>query len=79
MCLHDDYENGEVTDILAVDAYSGMFLCTPIFFVRLANKILQRNKIDLKRFQNSKRTRPLRKLNTNKSCFVNNYLALVGM
>jgi hypothetical protein len=33
----------------------------------------------LKRFQNSKRTHPLTKLNTNKSFYVDNYLPLVGM
>ncbi len=49
------------------------------FWVRLANKISQRNKIDLKIFQNSKRTHPLTKLNTHTSCYVDNYLALVGM
>jgi hypothetical protein len=48
------------------------------FKVRLANKILERKKIDLKIFQNLKRTHPLTKLNTNNSCYVDNYLALVG-
>ncbi len=49
------------------------------FWVRLANKISQRNKIDLKIFQNSKRTHPLTKLNTHKHCYTDNYLALVGI
>jgi hypothetical protein len=39
---------------------------------------LERKKIDLKTFQNLKRTHPLTKLNTNNSCYVDNYLALVG-
>jgi hypothetical protein len=78
--LHHEYESGGVADILTVDAYSGMHLCTLIFFwVRLANKISQRNKIDLKSFHNSKRTHPLIMLNTHKSCYVNNHLALVVM
>jgi hypothetical protein len=29
--LHHEYENGGVADILMVDTYSGMDLCTPIF------------------------------------------------
>jgi hypothetical protein len=29
--LNHDYEDGGVVDILAVDAYSGVELCTPIF------------------------------------------------
>jgi hypothetical protein len=49
------------------------------FWVRLANKISQRNKIDLKIFQNSRRTHPLTKLNTHKSYYIDNHLALVGM
>jgi RNase adaptor protein for sRNA GlmZ degradation len=50
-----------------------------MFWVRLANKISQRNKIDLKRFQNSRRAHPLTKLNTHICFDVDNYLALVGM
>jgi hypothetical protein len=38
--LNHDYGDGGVVDILAVDAYSGVELCTPIFFwVRLANNV----------------------------------------
>jgi hypothetical protein len=29
--LHHEYKSGGVMDILTVDAYSGMDLCTPIF------------------------------------------------
>jgi hypothetical protein len=77
--LHHEYESGGITDISTMDTYSRMDLCMPIFLVRLANKISQRKKIDLKRFQNLKRTHPLTKLNINKSCYVGNYLALVVM
>ena len=52
-----------------MDAYSGMDLCTSIFWVRLAANF-RKGKIDLKRFQNSKRTHPLTKLNLSKSCYV---------
>jgi hypothetical protein len=48
------------------------------FLVRLATRFHE-GKIDFKRFQNSKRTHPLTKYNTNKSCYVDKYLALVGM
>jgi hypothetical protein len=70
---------GEVVGISAVNTYPGMDLCMPIFLGEASDKISQRNKIDLKRFQNSKRTHILTKLNTNKSWYVDNYLALVAM
>jgi hypothetical protein len=38
--LKYDYGDGRVVNILAVDAYSGVEVCTPIFLVRLAKKIL---------------------------------------
>jgi hypothetical protein len=38
-------------NILAVDAYSGVELCTPIFFVRLANNVGRKS--FLKFFENS--------------------------
>jgi hypothetical protein len=42
--LNHDYGDGGVVDILAVDAYSGVELCTPIFFgVRLANNMGSRS------------------------------------
>jgi hypothetical protein len=53
---------GGVVDILVVDAYSGMELCTPIFLGESSNKFRE-GKMDLKRFQNSKRTHTLTKLN----------------
>jgi hypothetical protein len=49
------------------------------FRLRLAAIFHKGKKIDLKRFQNSKRTHPLTNLNTNKSFYVDKYLALVGM
>jgi hypothetical protein len=50
--INHDYGDGGVVDILAVDAYSGVELCTPIFFwVRLANNV--GSKSFLKFFHNS--------------------------
>jgi hypothetical protein len=38
--LNHDYGDRGVVDILAMDAYFGVELCTPIFFwVRLANNV----------------------------------------
>ena len=48
------------------------------FWVRLANKFSRRSN-HFEKFQNSKRTHPLTKLNNNNSCYVDNYLALIGM
>jgi hypothetical protein len=38
--LNHDYRDGGVVDILAVDAYSRVELCTPIFFGEASKKIL---------------------------------------
>jgi hypothetical protein len=65
-------------DILAVDAYSGLELCSPIFLGEASNKIARR-KNRFETFQNSKRTHPLTMLNKNKSYYVDQYLTLVGM
>jgi hypothetical protein len=35
--LNYDYEDGRVVDILAVDAYSRMDVCTPIFMGEASN------------------------------------------
>jgi hypothetical protein len=37
--LSHDYGNGGVVDILAVDAYSGMELCTPILLGEAGKKL----------------------------------------
>jgi hypothetical protein len=37
--LSHDYENGGVMDILVVDAYFGMELCTPILLGEASKKI----------------------------------------
>jgi hypothetical protein len=37
--LHHEYESGGVAYISAVDAYSRMDLCTPIFLGEASNKI----------------------------------------
>jgi hypothetical protein len=37
--LNDDYGDGGTVDIMAVDAYSRVELCTLIFLVRLANNV----------------------------------------
>jgi hypothetical protein len=69
--LNHDYGDGGVVDILAVDAYSGVELCTPIFLGEaskknfcLANHLKKNSKL--------KWTHPLTMLNTNKSCYVDN-------
>jgi hypothetical protein len=38
--LNYDYGDGEVLDILAVDAYSGVEVCKPIFLDEASKKIL---------------------------------------
>jgi hypothetical protein len=43
--LNHDYGDRRVVDILAMEAYSGVEVCTPIFLVRLENHFL-------KKFQN---------------------------
>jgi hypothetical protein len=61
--LNHDYGDGGVVDILAVDAYSGVELCTPKnFCVRLANNV--GSKSFLKKNSKLKWTHPLTKLNT---------------
>jgi hypothetical protein len=68
--LNHDYGDGGVVDILVVDAYSGVELCTPIFFgVRLANNMGSRS--FLKKNQNSMNT-SLNKAQHNKSHYVDN-------
>jgi hypothetical protein len=66
-----------VVDILAVGAYSGVEVCTPIFLGEASkycgNQIIFEKKLKLSW------THPLTKLNTNKSWYVKKYLALVGM
>jgi hypothetical protein len=52
--LKHDYGDGRVVNILAVDAYSGVEVCMPIFLVRLAKKFLG-SKSFLKIVQNSNR------------------------
>jgi hypothetical protein len=61
--LNHDYGDGGVVDISAVDAYSGVEVCTSIFFIC---------KSFLKKSSKLKWTHPLTKLNTNKSCYVDN-------
>jgi hypothetical protein len=56
--LSHDYGNGGVVDILAVDAYSGMELCTPILLGGGWQKI--RWQIIFEKFQNSQWTQPLK-------------------
>ncbi len=41
--LSHDYGNGGVVDILAVDAYSGMELCTPILLGEASQKFWMAN------------------------------------
>jgi hypothetical protein len=41
--LIHDYENGGVVDISAMDAYSGVELCTPILLGEVSKKIWMTN------------------------------------
>jgi hypothetical protein len=66
--LSHDYGNGGVVDILAVDAYSRMELCTTILLGEARKKFGWQ--IIFKKFQNSQWTHPITKLNINKSCYV---------
>jgi hypothetical protein len=68
--LSHDYGNGGVVNISVVDAYSGIELCTPILLGEASKKIGWQ--IIFENFQNSKWTNPLTKLNTIKSCYVEN-------
>jgi hypothetical protein len=68
--LHHENENWGVVGISTVDAYSGINLYTAIFWVTLATRFHKGKKVDFKRFQNSKITHPLTKINMNKSCYV---------
>jgi hypothetical protein len=59
--LNHDYGDGGVVDILTVDAYSVVELCTPIFLVRLANNVGSKS---FSIFLKLKWTHPLTKPNT---------------
>jgi hypothetical protein len=68
--LNHYYGDGGVVDVLAVDAYSGVEVCTPIFLGEASNEcgwqiIFEKN-------SKLKWTHPLTKLNTNKSYYVDN-------
>jgi hypothetical protein len=76
-------------NILAVDAYSGVELCTPIWLNHdygdggvvdiLAVNAYSGVDVCTTIFIGEARTHPLTKLNTNKSCYANNIWPLVGM
>jgi hypothetical protein len=70
--LNHDYEDGGVVDILVLDAYSGVEVCTPIFLGEASNFLLDSNSF-LKKLK-LKWTHPLTKLDTKKSCYVDNIL-----
>jgi hypothetical protein len=61
--LNHNHGDARVVDVSAVDTYSGVEVCTLIFLIR---------KSFSKNLQNKKWTHPLTKLNTNKSCYVDN-------
>jgi hypothetical protein len=63
--LNHDYGDGRVTDILVVDVYSGVEVCTPIF-------LGETSKSFLKKKSKPKWTHRLTNLNANKSCYVDN-------
>jgi hypothetical protein len=69
--LNHDYGDGGFVDILVVDTYSGVEVCTPIFLGEASKKIFGLQ-IIFEFFSKLKWTHPLTKLNTNKSCYVDN-------
>jgi hypothetical protein len=66
--LRHGYGNGGVVDISAVDAYSGIELCTPILLGEASKNFGWQ--IIFEKFQKSQWTHPLTKLNINKSYYV---------
>jgi hypothetical protein len=68
--LNHDYGDGRVVDILVVDAYSEVDVCTPIFMGETSNQCGWQ--IIFKKISKLKWTHPTAKLNTNKSCYVDN-------
>jgi hypothetical protein len=70
--LNHDYEDGGVVDILVLDAYSGVEVRTPIFLGEASNFLL--DSISFLKKLKLKWTHPLTKLDTNKSCYVDNIL-----
>jgi hypothetical protein len=68
--LNHNYGDEGVVDILAVDAYSIVEVCTPIFLGETSN--LCGWQIIFEFFSKLKWAHPLAKLNTNKSCYVDN-------
>jgi hypothetical protein len=65
------YEIGGVAEKLsALDAYSGMDLCTPKKCLGEASSKISCRKNHFEKFKSSRRTYPLTKLNKNKSCYV---------
>jgi hypothetical protein len=67
--LGHDYGNGGVVNILVVDIYSGMELCTLILLDEASKQNLDGNSFS-KKSQNSQWTHPLKNLNINQSCYV---------
>jgi len=78
MELHYEYEIGELWNYWQWMHTPEWTYARPYFWVRLEANFYE-GKINLKRFQNSKRTHSLKKLNLSKSFYVDKYLALVGM
>jgi hypothetical protein len=64
-------------DISVVDAYSRVKVCTPIFLGEASKSCGYIIIFEI--FSKLSWTHTLTKLNTNKSCYVEKYLALVGM
>jgi hypothetical protein len=68
--LNHDYGDVLGVDILAVDAYSVVEVCIQYIWVRLAINVGGKSFSIF--FSKLKWTHPLTKLNTNKSCYVDN-------
>jgi hypothetical protein len=71
--VHHDYGCRGVVEILTMDAYLRMDLCTSILFGWDWQQVFHEVKIDLKNSKTQKMTHPLTKLNKNKSYYVDKY------
>jgi hypothetical protein len=75
--LSHDYGNGGVVDISAVDAYSGMELCTPILLGEASKKNWTAN--HFQKISKFTMDTTLNKAQHEQELLCGHYLALVGM
>jgi hypothetical protein len=70
--LNHDYGDGGVVNILTVNVYSGVEVCTPIFLGEGSKIFFTLSQIIFEKKSKLNWTHPLIKLNTNKSSYVDN-------